>query len=113
MMLEYANGGDMLTYIQKLKGPLPEKESKFWMKQICSAIEFLHDKEISHRDLKLENLLIDSENNVKLCDFGFSKNSSLLDELSETYCGSKAYASPGKKNYYYILLKYFFMIFFL
>ena len=94
MILEYANGGDMLSHIQKINGPLPESENKLWMKQICSAVDFLHKKEISHRDLKLENLLIDSSKNVKLCDFGFAKNLSILDELSQTYCGSKAYASP-------------------
>lgn len=96
MLLEYAYGGDMLAYMQ-IKGAISETESKYWMKQICSAVEFLHDRKISHRDLKLENLLIDSENNIKLCDFGFSKDISILEELSETYCGSRAYASPGSK----------------
>ena len=73
MMLEYANGGDLLAYIQKLNGPIPYKENKLWMTQICDALEFLHRIDISHRDLKLENLLIDSARNVKLCDFGFAR----------------------------------------
>ena len=97
MILEYANGGDMLSYIQNIKGPIPEKECRVWMKQICLAVHYLHQKGIIHRDLKLENLLIDSNKNIKLCDFGFSKDVSHLstDELCKTYCGSKAYASPG------------------
>ena len=94
MMLEYANGGDLLAYIQKLNGPIPDNETKLWMTQMCDALKFLHRIDISHRDLKLENLLIDSARNVKLCDFGFCKELSILDELSMTYCGSKAYASP-------------------
>jgi serine/threonine protein kinase len=98
MILEYANGGDMLTLIQKLNGPLSEADTKLWMKQICNAVEYLHKNEISHRDLKLENLLLDSARNIKLCDFGFSKKMSILKELSMTYCGSKAYASPGLKK---------------
>ena len=49
MILEYANGGDMLTYIQNIKGPVPEKESYLWMKQICFAIKYLHSKNIIHR----------------------------------------------------------------
>lgn len=120
MILEYASGGDMLTYIQKLCGPVPDKDCKLWMRQICSALQYLHHNNIIHRDLKLENLLIDSKRNIKLCDFGFCKDlnatssymqlssSSLnttssssmddciiTDDLSRTYCGSKAYASPG------------------
>ena len=97
MILEYATGGDMLNYIQKLNGPVPEKESRLWMTQICCAVKYLHFKDIVSRDLKLENLLIDSGGNMRICDFGFSKDmsDSLIDQLSETYCGSKAYASPG------------------
>lgn len=95
MILEYADGGDMLTLIQKLNGPTSDKDTKLWTKQICNAVEYLHENDISHRDLKLENLLIDSARNIKLCDFGFSKEISILNELSMTYCGSKAYASPG------------------
>ena len=96
MILEYANGGDMLTYIQNSVNPMSEKECKLWMKQLCNAVQYLHSRNVIHRDLKLENLLIDSSKNVKLCDFGFSKDLSKLsgDELSKTYCGSKAYASP-------------------
>jgi serine kinase len=102
MILEYACGGDMLSYIQKLSGPVPDKDCKLWMRQICSALQYLHQNNIIHRDLKLENLLIDSKRNIKLCDFGFSKdlNTVSADELSRTYCGSKAYASPGLCFYF-------------
>ena len=97
MLLEYANGGDLLSYIQKINGPVSDKDCKNWMKQICSAVSYLHERNIIHRDLKLENLLMDSNRNIKLCDFGFSKdlNSLESENLSRTYCGSKAYASPG------------------
>ncbi|CAF0890384.1 unnamed protein product [Brachionus calyciflorus] len=96
MILEFANGGDLLSYIQRINGPVPDKDCKLWMKQICNAVGYLHERNIIHRDLKLENLLIDSNRNIKLCDFGFSKDLNLLgnDDLSRTYCGSKAYASP-------------------
>jgi serine kinase len=98
MLLEYAKGGDMLNYIQNIKGPVNDKDCKLWMRQICSAVSYLHQMNIIHRDLKLENLLLDANRNIKLCDFGFSKDLNQLtgvDELSRTYCGSKAYASPG------------------
>jgi serine kinase len=92
MALEYAKKGDMLTYIQEVGGPLPDDDCRQWMYQICDAVKYLHERNIIHRDLKLENLLLDSSNNIKLCDFGFAKDSS--SKLSETYCGSKAYAAP-------------------
>ena len=110
MLLEYATGGDMLTYIQKLNSRIPEKDCKLWMKQLCNAVQYLHLKNIIHRDLKLENLLIDTNKNLKLCDFGFCKDVSKgSDELSKTYCGSKAYASPGLyyQSFYLIIYSYF------
>jgi testis-specific serine kinase len=97
ILLEYADNGDMLSFIQKTNQPVEEKCLKKWMKQICEAVEYLHSLTISHRDLKLENIILDSFNNIKLCDFGFAKEEEEGGEsknLSQTYCGSKAYASP-------------------
>lgn len=119
MILECAELGDMLDYLRNLNRNLAEAECKYWMRQLCSAICYLHNRNIIHRDIKLENLLIDANRCLKLCDFGFTKMltttttttttttestttstvakvSSKLseEELSKTYCGSKAYASP-------------------
>ena len=100
MVLEFANNGDMLTHIQNLKGPVSDNACKLWIHQIFDAVKYLHERNITHRDLKLENILLDSTNNIKICDFGFSKvlakknKHSEMPDLSETYCGSKAYASP-------------------
>ena len=53
----------------------------------------MHDKGITHRDLKLENLLLDKNSNIKVTDFGFVKNYTKW-ELSHTFCGTKSYAAP-------------------
>lgn len=74
-------------------GAISEIEAKVLFQQIISAIKYLHSKMICHRDLKLENLMFDSEGRLKLLDFGFSKIFN-REELCTSYCGSPDYASP-------------------
>jgi len=91
MLLEYAEGGDVLDYVQK-SGALSQPHAKTWTKQILDAVCYLHQLGIAHRDLKLENVLIDDKFNIKICDFGFAKTD--IVNPSSTFCGSKAYAAP-------------------
>lgn len=92
MILEYAENGDVLKYIQKV-GALSENLARGWTWQLCDAVKYLHELNITHRDLKLENLLLDKSYNLKICDFGFVKGECVKD-MSRTYCGSKSYAAP-------------------
>lgn len=96
--MDYCPYGDLLDRI-RLRGALIEKRCRLYFSQIVSAIQYLHSKEISHRDLKCENILIQNRYCVKLTDFGFarkllrcSNDKSRL--FSQTFCGSAAYAAP-------------------
>jgi len=61
--------------------------------QIVSAVQYCHQKKIIHRDLKAENLLLDSDMNIKIADFGFS-NEFVPGNKLDTFCGSPPYAAP-------------------
>ncbi|XP_057666064.1 serine/threonine-protein kinase SIK2-like isoform X1 [Diorhabda carinulata] len=99
LVSEYASQGEIFDYIARY-GRMTEDHSrnKFW--QILSAVEYCHNRNIVHRDLKAENLLLDSNNNIKIADFGFSNYYTVGGQLS-TWCGSPPYAAPevfeGKK----------------
>nr|XP_004661884.1 testis-specific serine/threonine-protein kinase 4 isoform X2 [Jaculus jaculus] len=108
IILELAQGGDVLEWIQRY-GACSEPLAGKWFSQMALGIAYLHSKSIVHRDLKLENLLLDKRENVKISDFGFAKmvpsnqtvrsspsyrQMNCLSQLSQTYCGSFAYACP-------------------
>jgi serine kinase len=92
MVEEYAPRGDLLHHIQS-RGAASEEQARHWMLQLLDAINYMHNCGLAHRDLKLENLLLDADWNIKICDFGFTKRINNRD-LSQTYCGSKSYAAP-------------------
>lgn len=88
MVLEYVNGGDLLTYVQNLK-TLPDRQQVVcWAWQLVNAVDYIHSLGAAHRDIKLENILMDDTRTIlKLTDFGFSTDSAA--RLSTTFCGSK------------------------
>ncbi|XP_036384704.1 testis-specific serine/threonine-protein kinase 6 [Megalops cyprinoides] len=97
VIMELGVQGNLLEFI-KTRGALAENLSRKLFRQLSLAIQFAHNRDIAHRDLKCENLLLDRDFNLKISDFGFSKRVT-YDEggqmiLSRTFCGSLAYAPP-------------------
>jgi len=92
IFVEYVSGGELVAYILKNKG-LSEGHTHKLFLQVLSAIETCHKHNIIHRDIKLQNILLDSDQNIKLIDFGLSN---FMEEgvFRNTFCGTPAYASP-------------------
>ncbi|XP_051534805.1 serine/threonine-protein kinase SIK2 [Myxocyprinus asiaticus] len=92
LVTEYAKNGEIFDHLAK-HGRLnePEARRKFW--QILSAVEYCHNRNIVHRDLKAENLLLDGHMNIKIADFGFGNFFQPGKPLA-TWCGSPPYAAP-------------------
>ena len=99
IIMEYVCG-DLLGFIRK-RGKLSESISKLIFKQIIEGLKYIHKKKIVHRDIKLDNILIDLTNTVKICDFGVSKKV-IVGDVMYDHCGTPAYIAPeifGNKGY--------------
>ncbi|CAL7946800.1 unnamed protein product [Xylocopa violacea] len=97
IIMEYAQNGSLLDMIRR-DTFIDEFRSRRWFRQLLEAIDYCHGRGVVHRDIKCENLLMDQNYNIKLSDFGFArgqmKPKNGVAPLSETFCGSYAYASP-------------------
>ncbi|XP_061604379.1 NUAK family SNF1-like kinase 1 [Phyllopteryx taeniolatus] len=92
IVMEYASKGELYDYILE-KRKLAETEARSIFRQITSAVHYCHKNGVVHRDLKLENILLDQHLNVKLADFGLSSQYQ-RGTLLQTFCGSPLYAAP-------------------
>ena len=91
--MEYINGGNLFSFVKKRR-KLSEKTAKFLFKQIILGIKHIHSKKIVHRDIKLENILIDLNNNIKICDFGIGRILKSEKQLLYDKCGTPMYMAP-------------------
>jgi len=90
--MEFAAGGELRGYVEK-EGLLHEEEARNFFKQIVRAVHYIHSKKIIHRDLKLENILLDAKKVCKIVDFGLSDYVS-SKERTVTDAGTEAYLAP-------------------
>jgi len=90
MLMEFVNGGELFSHLRK-EGRLPNDHAAFYAAEIILAFAYLHEKHIVYRDLKPENLLIDTEGHMKITDFGFAK---VVEDRTWTLCGTPEYLAP-------------------
>ena len=93
IIMEYINGGNLFSYVKKRR-KLSEKVAKFLFRQIILGIKHIHSQLIVHRDIKLENILIDMNNNIKICDFGIGIILSSENQMLHSHCGTPMYIAP-------------------
>merc|ERR1711915_103281 len=93
-VMDFVNGGELFYHLQK-EGVFPPDRVKFYAAEIVLGIEYLHSRGIIYRDLKPENLLLNSEGHICMTDFGISKEGlAAKDDRTSTFCGTPEYLAP-------------------
>lgn len=90
MLLDYVCGGELFSYLRNAV-KFSNDTAIFYAAEIVSALEYLHSQSIIYRDLKPENLLLDRDGHIRLCDFGFAKK---VYDRTWTLCGTPEYLAP-------------------
>uniref|UniRef100_A0A672KNN5 Serine/threonine-protein kinase PLK n=1 Tax=Sinocyclocheilus grahami TaxID=75366 RepID=A0A672KNN5_SINGR len=97
ILLEYCSRRS-LAHILKARKVLTEPEVRYYLKQTVSALKYLHDLEILHRDLKLGNLFVNDSMELKVGDFGLAAKLEPVSNRRKTICGTPNYLSPEVLN---------------
>lgn len=93
LVLSFINGGELFYHLQK-SGKFSMDRSRFYIAELLSALESLHELNVIYRDLKPENILIDYQGHIALCDFGLCKLNMSNDDKTNTFCGTPEYLAP-------------------
>lgn len=92
-VIDFLNGGELFFHLRK-EQRFSESRARFYAAEITLALGCLHQNGIIYRDLKPENVILDSEGHIKLTDFGLSKLAVSGDKLTYTFCGTPEYLAP-------------------
>ena len=93
LVTDYCPGGELFFHIQRVER-FNEGAAEFYAGQIILAVEHLHKNNIIYRDLKPENVLIDRKGNIKITDFGLSKENIIDNKSAKSFCGTPEYLAP-------------------
>jgi len=91
--MEHIQGKSLYAYLKQQKWRrVSESEAKNIFRQIVAGLNYIHSKNICHRDLKPDNILLEKDQQVKLIDFGFSVEAE--EKKLTTFCGTPSYMAP-------------------
>lgn len=94
LVMEYVSGGSTHGFLKsKPNRRMDEEDARRIYRQVISALQYCHSKCVAHRDIKLENVMLDSRGNVKIIDFGFS-TCIPNDKKIKIFCGTPSYMAP-------------------
>ena len=96
LLIELCSGGDLAQLLRRVQAPLSPQNVCLVLACLARSLSALHARSppVTHRDIKLENLLLDDEGIVKLCDYGVSQHLASPDALIKDQCGTPAYMAP-------------------
>ncbi|KAK6459137.1 Serine/threonine-protein kinase [Scheffersomyces xylosifermentans] len=93
LVLSFINGGELFWHLQR-EGKFSMDRSRFYIAELLTALESLHDLNVIYRDLKAENILLDYQGHIALCDFGLCKLNMSNEDKTNTFCGTNEYLAP-------------------
>ncbi|KAK8750745.1 hypothetical protein OTU49_014988 [Cherax quadricarinatus] len=97
LLMEYCDGGNLHTHIQRRKRastPFPECQIRDWTTKLASALQYLHQRNVVHRDVKPMNIFLTKTGGLKLGDFGLARVLSPTSDLATTVIGTRAFMAP-------------------
>ena len=93
MLMDFINGGELFFHLRRAQR-FTEEKTRFYAGEVLVALNYLHSIGIIYRDLKPENVLIDSDGHIKLTDFGLSKQFFPSEDKAFSFCGTPEYLAP-------------------
>ncbi|XP_076842935.1 protein kinase C delta type-like [Brachyhypopomus gauderio] len=92
-VMECLNGGNLMFHM-KMKGRFDLDRTTFYAAELVCGLQFLHGKGVIHRDLKLDNVILDRDGHIKIADFGMCKENVFGHNLATSYCGTPHFIAP-------------------